>query len=87
MKPANTNDGGPNYQATEIVYINSSPPLRIGLPVARVLKRRDGYYMRPRSPVSPSSSERSIIPTSIPNPGRRAERIKRDFVRTKGTTL
>ncbi len=87
MNPANTNNGAPNYQATEIIYINSSPALRIGLPVARVLKRRDGYYMRPRSPESPTSSERSIIPTSIPNAGSRSERIKRDFVRTKGTTL
>lgn len=76
--PPNTNNG-----ATDIVHVNSSPPMRIGLRVARVLKRTDGCYMRPRSPMSPTSSGRNVIPIS----GGRVTRLKCDFVRTEGMII
>lgn len=76
MDLPNTNNGASNYVATEIVYNNSSPLMpRIGLPVARVLKRKEGHYIRPRSPVPPTL------------PGCRMARLKCNFIRTKGMTL
>ncbi len=79
-----TNEGVLNYQETEIVFINSSPVKLNGLPAPRVLKRKEDYYMLPRSPVSPthkSSKRKANFPS-----GSRAARLKHDFVRTLGTS-
>lgn len=70
------------WKSTELVFINSSPGLKVG-PNPRVIKRRNNYYMRPRSPPSPTTS-RLEIPRSS---GSLAARLKDDFMTTPGKTL
>lgn len=83
MPPPRTYNGVlRNYQETEIVFINSSPVNLIGLPVPRVLKRKNNHYMRPRSPVSPTL--KFLKYNEIPTSGSREARLKRDFLQTQG---
>lgn len=53
-------------------------------PVARVLRRTDGYYMLPRSPPSPTVYGRTQPP---PISGSLAARRKNDYVLTKGMLM
>ena len=73
-----------NYQATELVFINSSPEMGQGLPVPRVIKRRDDHYMRPRPPHSPNLSARTKQKI-FPNLGSWKARFNRDYEKVKGT--
>lgn len=72
--PPNSNP----WQATELVFIHSSPGLKVG-PNPRVLKRRNNYYMRPRSPLSPTISRLGPVSQSS---GSLAARVKNDYLAT-----
>lgn len=70
-------------QTTELVFINSSRP-RIAGPTAKVIRRKEEYYMLPRSPTSPTLLRRTRIP---PTSGSLTARLKRDYTQTKGISL
>ena len=70
------------YPETELVFINSSRPRLLDGPAARVLKRKDGHYMLPSSPKTPTirgHKQEDLITGS--------EDVKRqnDFISTEGT--
>ena len=86
MTPLKTNDASHNYQETELVFINSTPEKGTGLPVARVFKRKDGRYMRFRSPCSPTLSAQSRHKIKPMISGSWAERY-RDDGKVQGAVL
>ena len=53
-------------------------------PTAKVIKRREDYYMLPRSPVSPTLYRRTEVPATS---GSLAARRKRDYILKKGILL
>ena len=68
---------------TELCFIKSSRPRMAG-PTAKVISRKDEYYMLPRSPTSPTLLRRMRF---SPISGSVAARLKSDYIRTKGILL
>ena len=68
---------------TELCFIKSSRPRMAG-PTSKVLRSKDGHYMLPRSPTSPTLRRRMRV---SPISGSAAARLKNDFIRTKGILL
>lgn len=69
------------YPETELVFINSSRPRLQDGPVARVLKRKDGHYMLPSSPQTPTirgQKQEDFIS------GSEDVKRKKDFISTEG---
>ncbi len=67
------------WQETEVVFINSSPGLKVG-PNPRVIKRQNSCYMRPCSPLSPTTSRLEVNQFS----GSLAARLKNEYSMTPG---
>ena len=73
------------YPDTELVFINSSRPRLGDGPAARVLKRKDGYYMLPVSPQTPTlrgrPGEDSLSGIEAANS------TKKNFISTEGEVV
>ena len=86
MSPKKNSSASPlSYlQETELIFINPSPGPKVG-PNPRVINRKNGYYMWPRSPASPTLCK--IWPRVSHVAGSWEARMKDDYTMTesKGT--
>ncbi len=70
------------YPETELVFINSSRPRMLDGPAPRVIRRKNGRYMLPSSPKTPTI--RSQTTEDFPSVGSEGVKRKNDFISTEG---